>query len=449
MDAHLIDSAIYGDNWSTAFSREVFSERSRLERWLHVISALARAQASVGIIPAESALAISMLDVADIDIRRVAEGTRETSHSTLGLIHELQRLLPASSREHVYVGTTVQDITDTAASLEVARIGQQVWADLWEIERLLIDLAREHRETPMTGRTHGQPGAPITFGFKAASWLDEVGRSLVRLRELRGRCLTSQLGGAVGSLAFFGTEAAALRESFAKEVELVEPQISWLTSRDRITEFANTLALASAALARIANEVFTLQRAEIGEVHEATTAATVGSITMPHKRNPERSEQIVTLARLIRSQASLLAETMVQEHERDARGWKAEWVALPTMCHYATATTSMTRDLLDGLTVLPDTMLANLHAAGSTSSEQLLRRISPRMGKHAAQAALHDAYVTVRRDGRPLTEVLSSVATDAELQGLDDIDTGMCSEMVGRTVAAAEKRRSNESPTWR
>lgn len=449
MDAHLIDSSIYGDLWSTEFSRTVFSERSRLTRWTHVIAALARSQAGLGIIPAASAEAISTISADDLDIERIAAGTRETSHSTLGLIRELQRLLPESVREHVYLGATVQDITDTAASIEMAEVGQCIWTDLHHIEDVLIELTSAHRATPMVGRTHGQPGAPITFGFKTASWLDEVGRSIERLSEIRARCVTAQLGGAVGSLAFFGDDALALRRAFAAELHLTEPTISWLTARDRLAEFAAVLTFTTSALARIANEVFVLQRAEIGEITEATSATTVGSITMPHKRNPERSEQIVTLAKLVRTNATLLAETMVQEHERDARGWKAEWVALPTVCHHATASTALSRQLLDGLTVAPDAMLANIHAAGSVHSEELLRRLTTRLGKHVAQAALHEAYREARSAERPLEETLGSVATTDELADLHDVHTGACAEMADATIAATTARRMNESASWR
>lgn len=449
MDAHLIDSSVFGDHWSTEFSRSLFAERSRLARWLDVIAALARAQAGLGIIPSTSATAITQLRAQDIDIARVAEGTRETAHSTLGLIRELQRLLPETAREDVYVGATVQDITDTAAALEMAEIGQFIWSGLHSIETSLIGLAGTHRATPMIGRTHGQPGAPITFGFKAASWLDEVGRSLDRLGEVKTRCLAVQLGGAVGSLAFFGENAIPLRKAFAIELNLSDPGISWLTARDRLAEFGGVLTLATAALARIANEVFTLQRAEIGEVIEATTATTVGSITMPHKRNPERSEQVVALARLVRTNASSLSETMVQEHERDARGWKAEWVTFPTLCHHATAATALGRELIDGLSISSEVMLANVHAVGSVQSEQLLMRLTARLGKHAAQAALHEAYRAARSSDRSLTEALAEVATLDELQGLTTVETGSCAQMADAAVAAATARRANESTSWR
>jgi adenylosuccinate lyase len=448
MDAHLIDSAIFGHLWSSTDSREIFAERSRLARWVKVIAALARAQAVTGIIPAAAAEAISAVNVDDLDISRIAAGTRATSHSTLGLIHELQSVLPASAREYVYYGVTVQDITDTSLAIELRDIGAVVWNDLWNVEATLIQLATTHRSTPMNGRTHGQPGAPITFGFKVASWLDELGRQMIRLCQGRERWLVAQLGGAVGTLGFFGGNALALRREFAADLGLAEPTISWLTARDRLAEFANVMAMTTATLARIANEVYSLQRLEIGELLESSTATTVGSITMPHKRNPESSEQIVTLARLVRVQAGLLTETMVQEHERDARGWKAEWVAFPELCHYATAASALSRVLVDGIEVRPSAMLSNLRAAESTSSEQLLRHLSEQLGKHNAQAALNEAYRIARETGRPITELLPSGAVMTEPELLLEPDLGAAPEMVDLVIAATARRRANESHSW-
>ncbi|MCY3648565.1 MAG: lyase family protein, partial [Acidimicrobiaceae bacterium] len=291
MDAHLIDSAVYGHGWSTAESVAIFSERARLERWVHVLKALAAAQADLEIIPQASARAIDGLDAQSLDPAALGAETRRTSHSTIGLVRELQSRLPEHAREHVYYGATVQDVSDTAAALEMRDVGGIVWRDLRAVEGSLLDLAARHRDTPMLGRTHGQPGAPVTFGLKAASWADETARHLERWRQSRPRLVVGQLAGAVGALGFYGELGPGLRRRFCERLGLGEPSISWLTARDRIAEFASNAALVSATMARMANEVYNLQRREIGEVAEAASEATMGSITMPHKRNPERSEQ--------------------------------------------------------------------------------------------------------------------------------------------------------------
>jgi adenylosuccinate lyase len=185
-----------------------------------------------------------------------------------------------------------------------------------------------------------------------------------------------------------------VRARFCAELRLADPGISWLTARDRIAEAGSVLAMVCGTLARIGLEVYELQRPEIGELREATRPDLVGSITMPHKRNPERSEHLDTLARLVRANAAVLLEGMVGASERDGRSWKAEWVALPEVCLLSTAATALAVDLVAGLEVDTDAMRRNLD--GWTGSEQALALLTPRLGKHAAQAALHEALA-----GRP------------------------------------------------
>lgn len=446
MDAHLIDSRIFGHQWSTSEARALFSERQRVQRWLDVIAALARAQASVGLIPAEAASAISKLKATELSLDDIAARTRQTSHSTLGLIQVLRERLPDSAAHYVYYGATVQDVTDTSAVLELRTVGAILWREWNAIEDELLQLAWDHRATPMSGRTHGQPGAPISFGFKAASWADELGRSLERLAQGRERWLVGQLGGAVGTVAFFGTKGIDLRSAFCKELGLATPAMSWLSCRDRLAEFAQVLSLGVSALARMANEVYALQRREIGELAERVRDTTVGSITMPHKRNPEVSEQIVVLARIVRSQSTLLTESLVHEHERDARGWKVEWLAFPELCSLALTATSMALELVQGLEVRTDRMRANLDE--TASSELLLSEMSVRMGKHQAQATLQEAFRLSREQGSSLRQALEGVATPEELVALDHINLGTCEHAIESVREVAKQRRMQWISKW-
>ena len=410
MGARLTDSAAYAHLWGTDETRALLDEPARWQRWLDILVALAAAQAELALIPASSAETIARrAGVEHLDLDFLAEETRRTAHSTLGLIRALQRVLPADVAEHVYYGATVQDLTDTWFALTMRDVGDLVGRDLRRLIGAITSLAARHEQTVMPGRTHAQPGAPISFAFKLATWADELGRHVERLHEGRRRWSTAQLGGAVGTLGFYGEVGPALRAGFAKRLGLADPGIAWFTSRDRITEFAAVMTGITGTLARIGNEVMELQRPEIGELREAVAAGVVGSIMMPHKRNPEASEHLDTLARLTRANAAVLVEGQVQLHERDGRPWKAEWVALPEVCLLTAASLRLAIACVEGLEVDAERMRANVaDAHGLLASERVLGTLSSRLGKHRAQALLHDVLGAARRDGRPLAEALAA-----------------------------------------
>jgi adenylosuccinate lyase len=279
------------------------------------------------------------------------------------------------------------------------------------------DLAGRHERTAMPGRTHAQPGAPISLAFKLAGWADELGRHLERLHDGRRRWATAQLGGAVGTLGFYGEVGPALRARFAERLGLADPGMAWFSSRDRVAEFGTVMAGITGTLARIGNEVMELQRPEIGELRETTSADVVGSIMMPHKRNPEASEHLDTLARLTRASAAVLLEAQVDLHERDGRSWKAEWVALPEVCLLTATSLRLAIQCVEGLEVDAARMAANTVAAGGVlGSERILGVLSARMGKHRAQAALHDLLADAGRDERSLADAVqdAGLLTEAE-----------------------------------
>jgi adenylosuccinate lyase len=450
----ITDSALYQHLWGTAEARQVLGEEGRLRGWLEVIAALARAQAAAGVIPARAARLITGHAVPGrVDLEYAAEQTRQTSHSMLGLIRALQEALPAEAREYVYIGATVQDITDTATALALRRIGGIVWRDLRRIEERLLELAAAHRSTVMAGRTHGQAGSPVTFGWKAASWADEVRRHLERLAGGASRWLVGQLGGGAGSLVFYGDRGPAVRARFCAELGLADPGISWLTARDRGAEFAQLLALICGTLARIGGEVYELQRPEIGELAEPSPAGTVGSITMPHKRNPEASEHLDTLARLTRANAAVMVEALAQQHERDGRGWKAEWVALPEACLLTAAALQTALGLLAGLAVDAGAMRRNLeNRGGFTVSESALAVLAPRIGARRAQARLQEV-LPGRGAGSAVTAgqalVDAGLLSPSEARELTEHpDTGSCQQMVDLVVERARAARAAEPAEW-
>jgi adenylosuccinate lyase len=419
VSGHFIDSAVHGHLWTTPEVRAMFTDEGRLRAWLEILAQLAEAQAEVGLIPREAADAIRAgIERWEPDPQYVGELTRECGHSTLGLIHALREQLPPEAREWVYYGATVQDITDTWFAITMRDIGVIVERDLRRAHSAAVALASAYRDTPMCGRTHGQPGLPITFGFKVAVWASELDRHIDRVQEGRHRREVAQLGGGVGSMEFWEGRAPALLDSYARRLGLTRPAIPWLTARDAIAEFVALLAMITATIAKIGEEILQLQRPEIGELHEPASEHGVGSITMPHKRNPEVSEHVGTLARLVRANAGLAMESMVHSHERDGRAWKAEWILLPESCHYSGAALQGGIWLLEGLEVDVKRMRRNLDShQGYLASGAVMRALSQEVGKHVAHEIVFD--VSRRGIGGGIT-FRQALRLDARLDAITD-----------------------------
>ena len=443
--AHPADSAIFGHLWSTPEASALFSDEGRTQAWLQILAALAQAQAGAGLVPPAAAETIrAHADVGLIDLGLVAERTRATGHSTMGLIEALRAVLPEHAREWVYYGATVQDLSDTWFALVFRTVGDIAERDVTRMRDRALELAGQYRDTPMCGRTHGQPGLPITFGFKAAVWAAELDRHLERLRQGRARWEVVQLGGALGTMEFWGDRALDLLERFAGELGLGVPLLPWITARDGVAEFVWLLAAISATAGKIGNEVYQLQRPEIGELRESFTSGTVGSITMPHKRNPEISEHLVTLSRVIRAQATVALDGMVAEHERDGRAWKAEWLVVPeTSMAFAACAGSAAR-MLDGLRPDPERMLANIGShRGYLLSEPVMRALADRIGKHSAHDSVYAAAMRgIDKDqdfrtalrGDPRLDAIPDAELDELLQVRSSL--GSCAAFVDRVRRA-------------
>jgi adenylosuccinate lyase len=256
----------------------------------------------------------------------------------------------------------------------------------------------------------------------------------------------------VGTLGFFAPRGGELRAEFCAELGLLDPQVSWLSARDRVAEFGGVLAMVCGTSARIGTEVYELQRPEIGELREPTTTDTVGSITMPHKRNPEGSEHLDTLVRLVRAQAQVLVEGMVAGHERDGRAWKAEWIALPEVCLLTGVALRMTLRLVSGLEVDAAAMRRNLDRYGDRlASEQVLAGLTSRVGKHAAQRLLHEVISPGTRDVQDAQDVMDAliaegVATEDDREPWTAWQVGDAGRMVDAVVDRA--RRAEETDVW-
>jgi adenylosuccinate lyase len=449
-------SAIYGESWATPEMTSLFADAPRTRKWLDLLSLLAEVQAEHGLIPGEAARDIrTTCGSIEIDAEFLSEcrsGFERTSHSTSCLIAAVARRCAGSGGEWFYFATTVQDITDTWLMLTLREARRILMVDLGRATEATKELCRRHRDTIMVGRTHGQQGLPITFGFKAAGWLAELRRHRRRFDETAARMDVGQLCGGVGSLSAMGLQALDMQKCFFERAGLRAPETSWTASRDILVEWAHLLVLTTGTADRIGHEVYNLQRDEIGELRERSLADGVGSITMPQKRNPETAEHIGTLARVVRANAGLLAESLVHDHERDGRSWKAEWHAIPELTMAAGKAHSLLAALLEGLEVCPERMRINLEAAGGYPfSEGVMLALARNVGKQTAHRLIHRLVASARSCGQSLRDAIAADneicahLNTAELDGLLNAEAqiGQCQALVDRVLGADLRRREN------
>jgi adenylosuccinate lyase len=444
-------SAIYGGAWATPQMRELFSDAPRTRKWLELLVLLAQTQAEYGVIPAEAARDITAtaqsIQVDDEFLGECREGYEATSHSTAGLIKAFARRCNGPGAEWFYFGATVQDIVDTWLMMTLREARRFLIADLERAMAATIDLCRLHRDTIMAGRTHGQQGLPITFGFKAANWLAELQRHRRRFDETARRMDVGQLCGGVGSLSALGPHALAIQGRFFSRIGLGEPDMSWTASRDILAEWGQLLLLVTGTADRIGHEIYNLQRDEIAELREGSPKENLGSITMPHKRNPEPAEHLGTLARVVRANANLLSECLVHDHERDGRSWKVEWHAVPELTMAAGKTLAVLAALLEGLEVCADRMRTNLNVArGYPLSEGVMLALARRIGKQTAHTIIHQLVAKARPRGVTFRDAVMNDAdirahlNEHELESLLDarVQIGQCQALVDRVLAATQ-----------
>ena len=450
MVTHISDFTIYGSSWTTPETTELFSETGLVRGWMEVMTVLAEVQAEHELIPVEAARGIrTTFDHLVVDeefLTEAGEDFRKTNHSLIGLIKAMQKRC-GDPGEWLCYGATVHDITDTQMCRTLVYVLDLFVKRITRIEKDLVKLALDHRDTPMCGRTHGQIGLPITFGYKAATWLDEFERHRQRLRDMRSRLAVGQLAGGVGSLSSLGPGAQAIQQAFCRKLGLSPPPISWTTTRDRYAEWLNNLALIAASGDRIGQEIYNLQRPEIGEVAEGFVSGTVGSITMPQKRNPEISEHLGTLSRLVRHHAAWMMENLVHDHERDGRSWKGEWLIIPESSLVTDKVLVLLQSLLPNLVVKKERMLENLAGAnGMIYSEAVMLKLSARTGKQTAHRYVYDCAMQAHETGRHLKTILVEDADIAQWLSPAELDecfelnnsTGHCSAMVERMVAGID-----------
>ena len=444
--AGMIDSAFFGDLYSTAEMRAVWSDRTMIQRWLDVEAALARAEARLGIIPAAAAEEIGRKARVDLlDLGEMKRELEEARHPIMPLIRCLARACEPEAAELIHWGATTQDVLDTGLVLQLRDAHAIVTRDLGEIRRLLGGLARRHRDTVQAGRTHGQQALPITFGYKVAVWAAEVDRHRERLAQLEPRVFRGQLAGGVGTLASIGERGLELQALFCRDLGLAVPEIAWHTARDGVAEAVCAYALVGGTLAKIAGEVIDLQRTEVAELEEPFHRGKVGSSTMPHKRNPSACEHVVALGRLLHAQVAPALQSLVAAHERDKRSGVAEQAILPEASCLLAAMLHATRSILAGLHVYPERMRENLgRLDGLLLSEAVMLALARHIGRQRAHEVVYELCMDAVETRAPFRQLLLEDPRVNPYLGEADLDalldparyTGLAARFVDRVAPA-------------
>ena len=445
MAATALDSAIFCDIFSTPQMRQIFSDEVRTAYCLEIEAALARAQAGLGIIPEHAAREIvRQCRIENIDFARLKKQTERIGYPILGIVQQIVDLCADGLGEWCHWGATTQDITDTAAILQVRAALQLVEKEIDAIAGALADLSRRYRDTPMAGRSNLQQAVPLTFGFKTAALLAAMQRHRERLAQLRPRVLVGEFGGAVGTLASLGGDGLKVQAELMRELGLGQPDIAWHTVRDRIGEVACFLGLLTGTLGKVSMDVKLLMQTEVAEVYEPFHEGRGSSSTMPQKRNPISCLYIHATTALVRQQVAALLEAAVADHERSTGPWQIEWIALPEIFLLASGALAQTRLMLFGLEVDADRMRANLDLTrGTIVSEAVMMGLGPYLGRQRAHDLVYDICRKVAASGEPLVEVLardgdvSRHLTRAQLEKMCDPAAylGLAGEMVDKVLA--------------
>lgn len=351
--------------------REAVSGRAWIQAMLDAERALATAEARTGVIPPGAAEQIAAACVAGaerFDPEEIGAAGRLVANPAEPLVRALREAVGGAATRYVHWGAASQDVVDTAAMLVARRSVEVILGELEVVAGHCARLAEEHRGTVMAARTLLQQAVPTTFGLKAASWLVGV---LEARRRLAAITFAAQLGGAAGTLAALGDKAEEVVRQYANELGLAEATVPWHTARVRIGELGGALDLAAGACAKIALDVALLAQTEVAEV---STADDGRSSTMPHKRNPASAVIALACQRHAHANASILTASLVQEHERAAGSWQAEWAALSCALAYSGGAAAATRATLEALEVDEQRMRENVRE--DTLSEQAVFRLA-------------------------------------------------------------------------
>jgi adenylosuccinate lyase len=433
--------------------RALFTEAARFQSWLDVEAALAQAQAELGIIPETAAREIAeKAQLSSLDLEAVRAGLARTGHPLVPLVWALDRACEGEAGGHVHWGATTQNITQTGQLLQVRRAHAIFLGQLATILTTLADLAERTKDVLIPGRTHGQHAVPATFGFKVAVWIDELGRHVERMRGCEGRVFVAMLGGGAGTLASLGELGLVTQEKMAARLGLRAMPVPARTIGDHQAEYVVLLGMLASTGSKIGREIYTLMKQEFGEVEEPVPPGTVGSSTMPQKRNPKLSQDIIAAGAQIRALVPLALEAMQTEHEADRTTSIMMSRALVQACELTGDMLQRLVVLFEGLQVFPTRMRENLDLSGGLiMAEALMLELGKQIGRQRAHDAVYEAAQAAVTRARPFRETLAEAPqikahlTAAQIETLLDPAryTGLCCRFAergaawGREIAAA------------
>jgi len=429
---------------------DAVSDRAWLEAMLQVENALASAEVAAGIVPAEAATAIADSCRPELfDIEALAREGRSVGNPAEPLVRALRERVGGEAARYIHWGATSQDVMDTASML-VARHGLDlIVVELDRIAAALAALAEKHRSTPMAARTLLQQAVPTTFGFKVAGWLVAVLEARGRLQFVRTERLAAQLGGAAGTLAPLDEHGVNVLRLFSGELGLAEPVLPWHTNRTRVAELGGALDMTAGVLGKIGLDIVLLTQTEVGEVREQGGG---GSSTLPQKRNPVGSTLARACSHLVSGYASVLSHTLIQEHERAAGAWHAEWEALSGALAFTGGAAAAIAEALDGLEVDAARMRRNLELTdGLILAERVAFSLAEQHGRTLAHEIVREAVLRTAGSERTFEEELRADAridlSDGELASRLDPTTylGSAEAFVDRALEQYRRERAEEA----
>ena len=429
---------------STPQMAVLFSDESMLGAMLAFEMALARAEASVGVIPAQAVAAIEGAARAEFyDGAEIAAASLRSGTVTIPLVKALTervRAVNPSAAAFVHWGATSQDVADTAIILVLKRSRDVFQADLARLEEALRRRSDANAHTIMLSRTLLQAAVPTTFGLKVAGWLGALRRNHARVQAAFEDALILQFGGAGGTLASLGDKGIAVGEVLARELSLGYPDAPWHTHRDRLATLMCALGVMTGSLGKIARDISLMTQNEIAEVSEPTEKGRGGSSAMPHKRNPVGCTLTLAAANQVPGLVSAFLTSMVQEHERAAGGLQSEWSTIGSIVQAAGLAVAAMSEVAEGLTVDAARMRANLDATrGTIFAERANILLSAKLGRDAASSIVDRALAATTK-GRDFVDALSEMPEAAKV-----LDAATLSDLrsPGSYLGSAEQFRSN------